>query len=124
MMRLKDYEDTQDFMKITHGIILSQEEQKRRFVIRHLLIRPGMNLGRYQELFGSDALEDFPVLNQWIEQRFATQNAGAGQRGTERCITLTESGLGLSDYLGPQFISPEVKKAMQEWEAMHGSIYG
>lgn len=120
MMRLKDYEDTQDFMEITHGIILSQEEQKRRFVIRHLLIRPGMNLERYWELFGSDASEDFPVLNEWIEQKFAMRTAYAGQRGTERYITLTKSGLGLSDYLGPQFISSEVKKAMQEWEATHG----
>lgn len=114
MMQLEDYENTKDFMDIKHGIILSEEEQKRRYVIRHLLIRPGMDLGRYRALFGSEALEDFSVLNQWIEQKFAVRCARTGY------ITLTESGFGLSDYLGPQLISPKVKKAMQEWEVMHG----
>lgn len=116
LARLKDYEDTGDFMEITHGIILSKEEQKRRYVIRHLLIRPGLELGRYQYLFGKDALDDFPRLQEWAEQGFAALRREAEQK----YITLTETGLGLSDYLGPQLISPEVYKAMQEWEVMHG----
>ena len=31
-------------------------------------------------------------------------------------LTLTETGLGLSDYLGPQLISPAIWAAMKEWE--------
>ena len=35
-------------------------------------------------------------------------------------IGLTEEGLGLSDYLGPQLISEEVRKRMLEWERDNG----
>lgn len=115
--RIEDYENTKDFMEITHGMLLSSEEQKRRYVIRHLLIRPGIDLGRYRELFGSDALEDFPVLNEWMEQGFAVLREYA------KFLTLTESGLGLSDKLGPQLISTEVRRAMQEWEVIHGQTH-
>lgn len=68
LARLKDYENTADFMEITHGIILSEEEVKRRYVIRHLLIRPGLELKRYQELFDEDVFEAFSLLRAWIEQ--------------------------------------------------------
>ncbi len=119
LARLNDYENTKDFMKITHGIILSEEEQKRRYVIRHLLIRPGIDLGRYRELFGRDVMEDFPLLREWMEQGLAVV---CGTR-LRRYVTLTESGLGLSDYLGPQLISPEVAKSMQEWEVLHGQAH-
>ena len=123
--RLKDYEDTIDFTKITHGIVLSEEEQKRRYVIRHLLIRPGMETNRYQELFGSDALEDFPVLREWVEHGFAVlrEESWQGNPTQRRYLTLTETGLGLSDYLGPQLISPEVMGAMHEWEVIHGQAH-
>lgn len=125
LTQLKAYEDTKDFMEITHGIILSEEEQKRRYVIRHLLIRPGIELGRYQELFGRDVLEDFPVLHEWLEQGFAVlrEEEKQGDCGLRRYVTLTESGIGLSDYLGPQLISPEVSKLMHEWEVMHGKAH-
>ena len=119
LARLNDYENTKDFMIISHGIILSEEEQKRRYVLRHLLIRPGIDLGRYQELFGKDVLEDFPLLREWMEQGFAVV---CGTR-LRRYVTLTERGLGLSDYLGPQLISPEVAKSMQEWEVLHGQAH-
>ena len=61
---------TKDFMEITHGILLSEEEQKRRYLIRHLLIRPGLDKNRYQKLYGKDVLEEFPVLREWMEQGF------------------------------------------------------
>ena len=48
-------------MEITHGIILSEEEVKRRYVIRHLLIRPGLELKRYQELFDEDVFDNAPI---------------------------------------------------------------
>ena len=35
-------------------------------------------------------------------------------------LHLTEEGLGLSDYLGPQLISDEVRHAMEEWEKENG----
>lgn len=116
--QLKKYEAVKDHTKITHGIILSEEEQKRRYVIRHLLIRPGIDTGRYQALFGEDVRADFPLLCQWIEQGYA---AVCGDENSY--ITLTESGMGLSDYLGPQLISPAVLGFMQEWEVLHGQAH-
>lgn len=116
LARLKDYENTADFMEITHGIILSEEEIKRRYVIRHLLIRPGLELERYQELFGEDVLDAFSLLRAWIEQGYAVLEENG-------FLSLTEAGLGVSDYLGPQLISPAVDQAMHEWEVIHGQTH-
>lgn len=122
---LKDYMCTDDFMEITHGIFLSEEEQKRRYLIRHLLIRPGLNKNRYQKLFGKDVLEEFPVLREWMEQGFVVLQKAEkqGDFGEQRYFALTDAGLGLSDYLGPKLISTEVNRAMCEWEAIHGQTH-
>ena len=34
-------------------------------------------------------------------------------------LALTESGMELSDDLGPQLISPQIRRAMMEWEDVH-----
>lgn len=116
LARLAEYEQTKDFTQITHGILLSEEELKRRYVIRHMLIMPGLLLERYQEAFGSRAMEDFPVLQTWIDGGLAKlQNKEAGT-----FLALTEAGLGLSDALGPQLISPRVQAAMEAWEQTAG----
>ena len=111
MAQLKYFEDADDFTKITHGILLSEEEQKRRHVIRHLLIRPGLLLSEYQEHFRTNALSDFPVLKEWEEKGYVCQENGY--------LALTESGLELSDDLGPQLISREIREKMEEWEYLH-----
>lgn len=123
--RLRDYMCTKDFMEITHGILLSEEEQKRRYLIRHLLIRPGLDKNRYQKLFGKDVLEEFPVLFEWMEQGFVELQRAEkqGDFGEQMYFTLTDVGLGLSDYLGPKLISTEVNRAMCEWEAIHGQTH-
>ncbi|MDE7313699.1 MAG: STM4012 family radical SAM protein [Eubacterium sp.] len=113
LARLEEYEQTQDYTKITHGFLLSEEEMKRRYVIRHLLIMPGLSLERYQEAFGSGAVEDFPVLQTWLDRGFVEQKV---QEGGDTFLALTQEGLGLSDYLGPMLISPQVLAAMEAWE--------
>ena len=45
LAQLEEYEAARDFTEISHGLLLSTEELKRRYVIRHLLIRPGLSLG-------------------------------------------------------------------------------
>ncbi len=110
--RLKEYEDTWDYTQITHGILLSEEELKRRYVIRHLLIRPGIDLHSYQEHFKEDVMEEFPLLRDWQEQELVEVQ----RHGQEEFLVLTEQGLGLSDYLGPKLISPQMQKAMEEWK--------
>lgn len=139
MRELYTYENTQDFTVVTHGIVLSREEQKRRYVIRHLLIRPGLNIDRYREHFGTEILEDFPLLSEWIGEGYLARQCipdeigircGSGlrdgccdpaQRKAESgWLVLTDDGLALSDYLGPQLISREISEKMAEWETMHG----
>lgn len=120
LLRLAEYEQTADFTQITHGILLSEEEWKRRYVIRHVLIRPGLFPDEYQEVFGSHVLEDFPILEDWMEQGYLEirkLDSVPHQPKAPLCFTLTEAGLGLSDYLGPQLISPQIQAAMEAWEA-------
>lgn len=112
---LGEYERTEDFSVIKHGILLSEEEVKRRYVIRHLLIYPGLGLRQYREAFGSCAMEDFPVLCDWTDKGYVRQG---------EYLSLTEEGLSLSDYLGPQLISPAIRRAMAEWEEHNGQAYG
>lgn len=116
LRQLRRFEETEDFSRITHGVLLSEEERKRRYVIRHLLIRPGLSLSRYRKHFGSDAREDFGLLQSWEEQGYVHML----RTGETEYLTLTETGLGLSDYLGPQLISGEVRRKMKEWEAVYG----
>lgn len=139
LRELHAYENTQDFTLVTHGIVLSREEQKRRYVIRHLLIRPGLDIGRYREHFGTEILEDFPLLSEWIGEGYIvwqciSDEVGirCGSRLRDACcdpaqrksksgwLVLTDDGLGLSDYLGPQLISREISEKMAEWETAHG----
>lgn len=110
------YEKTRDFTAITHGYLLSEEEIKRRYLIRHLLIFPGLHKLRYLELFHSQAIDDFPMLKDWLEKGWLEEN--------KNYLSLTQEGLGLSDYLGPQFISSEVRQKMEKWEELHGWKYG
>ena len=115
LKELRAYENTRDFTAVTHGIILSSEEQRRRYVIRHLLIRPGLDTNRYRKHFGSDALEDFPLLSEWIRKGYL-----AYEKKEADWLSLTDEGLGLSDYLGPQLMSRQIREKMTEWEAAHG----
>lgn len=116
LQQLKAYENTMDFCEITHGFLLNTEERKRRWVIRHLLIWPGLDTKRYKEQFQTEAAEDFPVLRRWMEEGYLILAANA----EKSYLTLTDRGMELSDYLGPQLISQEVQRRMKEWEAVHG----
>lgn len=110
---LKRFEAEEDYTRITHGIILSEDEEKRRYVIRHALIRPGADKDVYRQRFGSNMEEDFPLLLRWMEQGLAAWE-------DETYYVLTDKGMGLSDYLGPMLISEAVSKKMEEWEEEHG----
>ncbi len=135
MAELRAFTECRDYTSITHGILLSGEEEKRRYAIRHLLIRPGLDREAYRQKFGTEALEDFPLLLQWMEQGFLEEKKGTGKQASERqraertetgrpetgpgWLTLTEEGLGLSDCLGPELISPEIRRKMEEWDDVH-----
>ncbi len=142
--QLRSFENTIDFSRITHGIFLSREEMKRRYVIRHLLIRPGIGLKQYEKYFGTSVYEDFPVLEKWKNEGILQvgQKSGAErldnkgwekgeeiidhtkQDKEEEFLTLTDMGMGLSDYLGPVLVSDPVFAKMKEWEKIYESVDG
>lgn len=107
MKRLDEYIKQQDYMKISYGFLLSQEEQRRRYVIKHILFGKGINLEDYHKHFGSEVQLDYPQLGEWMKQGYAVKR--------ESSIGLTEEGFVLSDYLGPQLISPMVAQRMRNW---------
>ena len=128
LKRLEEYEKTVDFTDVRHGILLSEEEIQRRYLIRHLLIYPGVDIQKYESCFGSGLMEDFPVLQDWMEQGWirwnGSQEKKVQEKGGGKFLALTQTGLGLSDFLGPRLISPGIQRAMEEWEEMYGRSHG
>lgn len=110
--RLSMYIRQKDFLTAGHGYILSEDEQKRRYAARHILFGNGILSEDYRKHFGSEAEEDFPVIKEWINKGYAYINNGF--------ITLTEEGIALSDYLGPCFISEEVRGRMDSFRPDDG----
>lgn len=108
---LKDFICTEDFTSIPFGFLLSEDEVRRRYVIRHLFILPGLKKSGYYSRFHSQAMVDFPLLKEWQDSGYL--------KGGGDYYSLTEEGLGLSDWLGPQLISPDVRRKMEEWDAEH-----
>ena len=102
---VEEYLNTTDYTLVSHGYILSEEEQKRRYVIKHILFDTGIHRQNYQQHFGSDVIQDFPLLVEWEKKGYL--------RMDKKRIFLTEEGFALSDYLGPQLISKEVQEKME-----------
>ena len=106
--RLRTYMEQEDFLTITHGYILSEDEQKRRYAVKHILFGKGIDKADYRAHFGEEVQRDFPMIDSWCQKGYAIVN--------DTHVTLTESGIALSDYLGAQFISAEVAEKMEVWK--------
>lgn len=107
--QLDAYLSTEDFRRISHGFFLDKEEEKRRYIIKNLLFISGLDKENYKQKFGEDVEKEFNLLNIWKEKGYVKEEKNK--------YMLTNEGMALSDYLGPQLISPEVKGRMQEWES-------
>ena len=101
---LMSYMEEEDYLSVRHGYLLSEEERRRRYVIKNILFASGLSLGHYRECFKTDPRQEFPVLTEWIRQGYAQSDG--------EWIRLTEDGFCLSDYLGPMLISDEVREKM------------
>ena len=108
MAVLKEYMEKTNFLQVDFGYILNEDEQKRRYTIKHILFGTGIDKSDYQSHFGTWPEQDFPVITEWIQEGYAMQN--------EHSITLAEEGFALSDYLGVQLISAEVREKMSGWK--------
>ncbi len=102
---VEEYIREKDYTKISHGYILTEQEQKRRYVIKHILFDTGIDKKDYQQHFQSEVIKDFPILKEWKSQGYLIEE-DAG-------FHLTVKGFALSDYLGPQLISKEVREKME-----------
>lgn len=92
-----------------YGAELDTDEQRRRFVIKSLLRKPGLCFSDYAARFGSDFEADFAeVLAALGELRLAAR--------TPTHVELTALGLEHSDTIGPWLYSPRVQRAMADCE--------
>lgn len=107
--QLDAYLSTEDFRRITHGFFLDKEEEKRRYLIKNLLFISGLDKENYKQKFGEDVEKEFNLLDIWKEKGYLKEEKNK--------YMLTNEGMALSDYLGPQLISSKVKGRMQEWES-------
>ncbi|MDO4711266.1 MAG: STM4012 family radical SAM protein [Peptostreptococcaceae bacterium] len=99
----RDYVRKKDFLKDLTMFILDPDERKRKYAIKNLLYVTGLSEEDYRKHFGSEFLSDFPFVNEWIEKGYVHRS--------ERSF-LTEEGMGLSDQIGPMFMSSKVRKKM------------
>jgi len=115
--RIQEFLDTEDYLAVPYGIVLSEDEEKRRYSAKHLLFGPGISLDAYRSRFGTEPEADFPFLRQWKEQGLALEEERTQETGERGLfLGLTEEGIGWSDALGPEFISSEVRRKMEEFQ--------
>lgn len=91
----------------THGIRLTAEEQRRRYLILNLLQCAGLDLQEYGRRFDSDPFLDVPEVELLSEHDWLTQRSGR--------LALTAAGIENSDIVGPMLYSDEVRKQLQEF---------
>lgn len=96
-----------DFMSAHYGIQLTQDDRKRRYLIKSLLKAQGLDSAHYRALYGTDVHADFPELRTLSEMALMKEDAGR--------LQLHGDGLAYSDLIGHWFISPAVHQKMQEY---------
>ncbi|MFZ6719244.1 STM4012 family radical SAM protein [Undibacterium sp. Ji49W] len=106
---INDYvaKERTDFMTASYGIRLSEDDRKRRYLIKSLLKFDGLDAAHYQSLFTTAAHSDFPELSTLVEMGLAQETAGR--------LQLHGDGMAYSDLIGHWFISPAVRHKMQEY---------
>lgn len=113
-MRIQEFLDTEDYLAVPYGFVLSEDEEKRRYSIKHLLFGTGISLNAYRKKFGTKPEADFPFLKDWKKQGLIKEENKQGENSL--FFRLTEDGIGWSDALGTAFISPDVRRKMEEFQ--------
>ncbi|MDR6719620.1 STM4012 family radical SAM protein [Paenibacillus sp. 2003] len=106
---IADYVATERYDVADYGIVLSREEQRRRFILKALLHREGLTLSDYQQRFGTDVMSDYVWLAELLTEGMAELESGEGKQ----VLRLTEEGLGYSDAIGDWLISAEIREQME-----------
>lgn len=104
---IADYVATEYYNTADYGIVLSLEEQKRRFILKAILHREGLRLEDYSQRFGTLVMDDYPELKNLL-------HTGLGQE-VDGILSLTPEGMGYSDSIGDWFISGEIREQMERF---------
>ncbi|MBN9383312.1 MAG: STM4012 family radical SAM protein [Chitinophagaceae bacterium] len=97
-----------DFNHVDYGIMLNKEEQQRRFIIKSILHGDGLDLRRYNDLFGRHAWLEYPLLQELTADGLAWLEGDL--------LRLTSTGVDYSDAIGPSLYSTSVKQLINEFE--------
>ncbi|OMF08703.1 coproporphyrinogen III oxidase [Paenibacillus amylolyticus] len=108
---IADYVATERYDVADYGIVLSREEQRRRFILKALLHRVGLTLSDYHQRFGTDVMSDYVWLTELLTEGMAQLENDEGKQ----ILRLTEEGLGYSDAIGDWLISAEVREQMERF---------
>lgn len=96
-----------DLAHATHGIRLSLDEQRRRFVLLNLLQHTGLSWHDYARRFSGTPPDDLPELAQLLGRGWAEMRSGR--------LVLTPTGLEHSDIIGPMLYSESVRARLREF---------
>ncbi|WP_019419315.1 STM4012 family radical SAM protein [Paenibacillus sp. OSY-SE] len=102
---IADYVASVDYTHADYGIVLSKDDQQRRFILKALLHTEGLALSSYPERFATSALLDYPELNLLVHTDLAAIE--------HEVLRLTDEGLMYSDSIGDWFISPDIRARME-----------
>ncbi|WP_340399265.1 STM4012 family radical SAM protein [Paenibacillus sp. FSL H8-0079] len=106
---IADYVATERYDVADYGIVLSREEQRRRFILKALLHREGLALSDYHQRFGTDVMSDYVWLAELLTEGMAQLEINE----SNQVLRLTEEGLGYSDAIGDWLISAEIREQME-----------
>lgn len=98
--------DDEALAQVTWGIVLDEDEQRRRWVIQSLLNDAGLDHAAYASRFGSSLPGDFPELRELHDLGLAADIAGV--------TVLTDAGFEVADVLGPWLQSDAVGARIAE----------
>lgn len=98
-----------DYAVADYGIRLTDDELKRRYVIKSILQTTGLDLNQYRNFFNSEVLEEQPKLIELLE-------SGLCFFENETCLKLTSQGIDLSDAIGPWLYSTEIMSKIKEFD--------
>lgn len=105
---LDDYcaRESEAFRYAAHGFELSAQEQARRYVLKSILRREGLDMARFAAVFGEPPRAALPQLVQLEHLGLLEEQDGA--------LAPTEAGLEQSDAIAPFLYSTCVRDLMQE----------
>jgi len=96
-----------EFAVADYGFALDEDERRRRFLLKSILLCDGLERAAFRKEFDIDAPQAFPELRELEERGLA--------EFTPACLRLTAAGIECSDTIGPWLYSEKVRAVMDAW---------